>query len=116
MDAQPIKVSPEASDTEPFFEIIDGQRVELPPRSIYAMVVSSRLLHQLGAFAEANSLAEVVGHMLFRLPLERGPNRRPHVAVVTYERWPKRRPIAIADDAWDVVPDMAVEVVSPQDL
>src|SRR5207249_957331 len=43
-------------------------------------------------------------------------NRRPDVAFVTYERWPMNRPIPLTDNAWDVVPDLAVEVSSRHDL
>jgi len=104
------------TENDEFYEIIDGQRVTLPPMSVCATIVSSRLIQKLGNFAASNCLAEVVGTGLFRLPLEEDRSRRPNVAVVTYERWPKHRPIPIADDAWDVVPDLAIEVVSPNDF
>ena len=107
---------PGGTENAALYEIIDGQCVELPPMSAYATIVSSRLVKKLGAFADANDLAEVVGETLFRLPLTGNRNRRPDVAVVTYARWPKNRPIPLADNAWDIVPDMAVEVVSPHDL
>jgi Uma2 family endonuclease len=116
VEPQAVTAFPEAADNESLYEIIDGQRVELPPMSAYATIVSSRLVKKLGAFADANNLAEVVGEVLFRLPLKQIRNRRPDVAVVTYQRWPKGRPIPIPDNAWDVVPDMAVEVISPHDL
>ncbi len=34
---------------------------------------------------------------------------------MSLERWPKDRPIPGEGNAWDVVPDLAVEVVSPND-
>jgi Uma2 family endonuclease len=50
--------------------------------------------------------------MRFRIDRERGLERRPDVAFVSHERWPlDRRPPRTA--AWDVVPDLAVEVISP---
>jgi Uma2 family endonuclease len=104
------------TDSEGLYEIINGERVELPPMSAYATIVSSRLVQKLGGFAAATNLAEVVGETLFRLPLEQNRNRRPDVAVVTYARWPIDRPISYTDNAWNVVPDMAVEVLSPNDL
>ena len=106
----------EITENESLYEIIDGQRVELPPMSAYASIVSSRLGQKLGSFAASNRLAQVAVETLFRLPLQRSRNRRPDVAIVTYERWPIGRPIPFADNAWDVVPDLAVEVVSPHDL
>jgi Uma2 family endonuclease len=54
--------------------------------------------------------------MLFRLPLSVSRSRRPDVAFVTFERWPLSRLIPATDNAWDVVPDLAVEVISPSDL
>jgi Uma2 family endonuclease len=104
------------TENEQLYEIIDGQRVELPPMSAYASIVASLLGQMLGGFAASNRLAQVAVETLFRLPLQKSRNRRPDVAVVTYERWPKGRPIPFADNAWDVVPDLAVEVVSPHDL
>ena len=64
------------------------------------------------------NLGEVVGEVLFRLPLEEdaGRNRRPDVAYVSFDRWPADRPMPGRDNAWDVVPDLAVEVISPTDL
>jgi Uma2 family endonuclease len=50
------------------------------------------------------------------IPNEKGRNRRPDVAFVTFQRWPANRSQPVDDNAWDVVPDLAVEVVSPHDL
>ena len=49
---------------------------------------------------------------LFKLFAKPKRQRRPDLAFVSYERWPRDRPIPRAA-AWDVVPDLAVEVVSP---
>jgi Uma2 family endonuclease len=62
-----------------------------------------------------HDLGHPVTEMLFRLPLATARNRRPDGAFVTYGRWPKGRPVP-TDNAWDVVPDLAVEVTSPTDL
>lgn len=98
------------------YEIVDGQRVELPPMSIYAARIASLLGRKLGDFSEAQGLGETVVEGLFRLPLPKDRNRRPDVAFVSYKSWPKSRPMPESDNAWDVVPDLAVEVVSPTDL
>jgi hypothetical protein len=39
-------------DDEPLYEIIDGQRVELPPMSILACRVASRLMGKMGLFLD----------------------------------------------------------------
>ena len=52
---------------------------------------------------------------LFRLRSEPNLQRRPDAAFVSFDRWPKAWRIPQAN-AWDVVPDLAVEVVSPTNL
>ena len=111
------KSANEPGDDE-FYEIIDGRRIEIPPMSAYSSTIASRFVRKMGAFVDERSLGEVVGEVLFRLPLEedRKRNRRPDVAYVSYDRWPSNRPRPTRDNAWDVVPDLAVEVTSPNDL
>ena len=101
---------------EALYEIIDGQRVELPPMSVYATWIACSLSGELDFFSRTHPIGRPFMEMLFHLPLNGSRNRRPDVAFVTYERWPKSRPIPATDNAWDVVPDLAVEVTSPHDL
>jgi len=98
------------------YEIIDGQRVELPPMSAFASRIASRLVNKINAFAETHDLGEAVTETLFRLPAPRERNRRLDVAFISHNRWPKRRPQRVRDNAWDVVPDLAIEVISPTDF
>jgi Uma2 family endonuclease len=100
---------------EPLYEVINGQRVELPPMGIYATLIASKLQSRMGPFAEGNKLGTVVTEALFILDPERDLRRRPDVAFVSAQRWPLDRPIPEAGD-WAVVPDLAVEVISPNDL
>jgi Uma2 family endonuclease len=53
-----------------------------------------------------------MSEMLFLLNRQAGLERRPDVAFVSYRRWPASRKIP-KQAAWDVVPDLAIEVVSP---
>src|SRR5258708_2279697 len=103
-------------DAEPLYEIVDGQRSELPPMSFHAGRIASWLLSVMAPFARANSLGEVVVDVLFKFPLPVDRNRRPDVAFVSYSRWPKGRVSKGGQNAWEVVPDLAIEVVSPNDL
>jgi len=41
--------------------------------------------------------------------------RRPDVAFVSYQRWAKDQDLS-SGNGWEVVPDLAVEVISPTDL
>ena len=101
-----------------FHEIVDGRRIEAAPMSAYAAKVASRLSRRLGDFADAGCLGEVIVEGLFRIPLDEDckRNRRPDVAFVSFERWPAAKPQPQLENAWDVVPDLAVEVISPTDL
>src|SRR5206468_3707014 len=53
----------------------------------------------------------VVIEMLFRLEPAQPLDRRPDLAYVSFQRWPQR--VIPAGNAWEVAPDLAVEVISP---
>jgi Uma2 family endonuclease len=114
----PLPAAPSeiASIDDALYEIIDGQRVELPPMSVYALVVANRLAYRLNVAAAAQDIGAAYVETLFNLPLPVERKRRFDVAYVSYQRWPKDRPVPLAGNAWDVVPDIAVEVSSPSDL
>lgn len=103
-------------DSEALYEIIDGQRVELTPMSTLAAILAFDLVYFLSAFVRAQNLGRMASEAMFRLPLNGGRSRRPDGAFVSYQRWAKDRPIPGRGDAWDVVPNLAIEVVSPNDL
>jgi Uma2 family endonuclease len=116
MLTEPVPVAaPPSREDEPLFEIIDGQRVELPPMSQFAARLGSRLHTKLATYNETRDLGETVVEVLFRLPQEKDRNRRPDVAFVSYKRWPKGKPSKPTENAWPVMPDLAVEIVSPTD-
>ena len=94
------------------FEIINGMRVESPPMGAYQSVLASYLLEIVGPFARTNNLGRVVSETLFQLDRQGQLQRRPDVSFVSYQRWPKNRPIP-ETNAWDVVPELAIEVNSP---
>jgi Uma2 family endonuclease len=96
------------------YEIIDGQRVRTPPMGVFAAWTAFELARHLGNFAVAN-LGRTMTEALFHLPAPINRDRRPDVAFVSYQRWAKNRPIPRTDNAWDVVPNLVAEVVSPTD-
>jgi len=101
------------STDESLYEISAGQRVELPPMSAYEVFLASRLLVLLEPFTR--TLGRVVTEMLFRLDPSGNLQRRPDVAFVSYQRWPANRRIP-RTNAWDVVPELVIEVISPTNL
>jgi len=52
--------------------------------------------------------------MLFDLGATIQRKRRPDVAFVSYDRWPQQQRVPHTE-AWEVVPNLAVEVVSRTD-
>ncbi len=100
---------------EPLYEVVNGRRVELPPMSAYSTLIASRIVQELGPYAKARRLGTVVAEMLFILDPVLNLRRRPDVAFVSAERWPLSREIPEVGD-WEVVPDLAIEAVSPHDL
>jgi Uma2 family endonuclease len=105
----------DARSDPPLFEIIDGVRVELPMSALNDWL-GSKLLVFLASLIQPKKLGEVVHEVLFALPLkDRARSRRPDLAFVSYARWPEDRPIPPGGDAWEVVPDLTIELLSPND-
>jgi len=115
--AAPVPRSgPQGNDYEPLFEIIDGKHVELPPMSILASRVTSILHGLLGHYLHGNPVGEALMETLFHLPLPVDRNRRPDVAFVSEQTIAAAPPQLGSENAWAVLPELMVEVVSPNDL
>lgn len=78
---------------------------------VYESVVGSSLNTSLDSFARAHACGRAISETLFDFGPAL-PQRRPDVAYVSYERWPRKRRVP-RTQAWSVVPDLAVEVISP---
>src|SRR5439155_27091899 len=111
---EPVDRATKPAVEEALYEVVDGQRVELPPMSSYATWIASRLQTRLDSFAELRKLGTVVDEMLFIFDAQRDIRRRPDVAFVSAARWPLDQPVPKTGD-WEVVPDLAIEVISPND-
>jgi Uma2 family endonuclease len=103
------QVSPPDSDA--LYEVVNGRRVELPPMGAFETDLASDLGAYLRQFTRRR-LGRAVNEMLFLLDREPDLQRRPDVAFVSYDRWPRHRRVPTTA-AWEVVPELAVEVVSP---
>jgi Uma2 family endonuclease len=115
--AEPGAIQPATllSDDE-YYEIIDGQRVELPPMSLLATLAASDLQAAINIFGKQHKLGQGVMETLFQLPPPVNRLRRPDVAFVSFQRWAADRSMSLKANAWEVVPDLAIEVISPSDL
>ena len=96
------------------YEVVDDQVVELAPMGAYEVWIATWLVTRLASFARQHQLGRAVQEMLFDLTSTTGRKRRPDVAFVSFERWPRQRRIP-RTEAWEVVPSLAVEVVSCTD-
>ncbi len=99
-------------DADSLYEVVDGRRVEKPPTGTFQIFVTAILDQVLGTYASSNQLGRVFPEMLFRINPAGSPIRRPDIAFVSYERWPRERKVN-SDNGWDVIPDLAIEVISP---
>lgn len=96
--------------SESLYEVVDEQIVEKIMGALQIQTAMS-LVFPLAAFAREHKLGAVDMEMLFLI--QRSPKlmRRPDVSFVSRDRWPIDV-LAPDTEAWDVVPDLAVEVVS----
>jgi Uma2 family endonuclease len=95
---------------EPLYEIENGRRVEPLPMGAYETLVASGLLGYLIQYCQKKKFGRAVNEMLFDL-VAVNRHRRPDVAIVSYKRWPRARRVP-STEAWEVIPDLAVEIVS----
>jgi Uma2 family endonuclease len=106
----PTAIAPIIPD-DMLYEVVDGQVVE-KKMSARETEIASILVGMLTPYLRTNRLGKVVGEMLFRINLENDLRRRPDVAFVSHARWPFNRRVPDVP-VWDMVPDLAIEVVSP---
>jgi Uma2 family endonuclease len=97
------------------YEIVDGQYLELPPMSAKASLLAVEIEFHLNMYGRSHERGIAAPEVLIKLPLNRTRNRRPDAIFVSYARWGKNRPIPDSN-AWEVLPEICVEVVSPTDL
>jgi len=93
------------------FEVVNGRVVEKPPMGALEVFLTATLMRWLAPFVDEAHLGCVVPEMLFLLEDSPELKRRPDLAFVSAERWPIGRRVP-RTEAWDVIPDLAVEVIS----
>jgi Uma2 family endonuclease len=101
-------------DEDVLYEVVDNQVVELAPLGAYEVWIATVLVARLATFVTQHQLGRAVQEMLFDLAVATGRKRRPDVAFVSSSRWPLTRRIPRVE-AWEVVPNLAIEVVSRSD-
>jgi Uma2 family endonuclease len=101
-------------DEDALYEVVDNQVVKLAPMGAYEVWLATVLAARLETFAQQHQLGRAVQEMLFDLTVATGRKRRPDVAFVSFDRWSLTRRMP-RTDAWEVVLNLAVEVVSRTD-
>ena len=95
------------------YELIRGELIEMPPTSLEHGIIAARFGRRMGNFAEEHDLGHGVAADT-GVNVERNPDtvRAPDYGFISYERMaepPSPRGYA------DVIPDLVLEVVSPND-
>jgi Uma2 family endonuclease len=109
-----IEVEAPTIEPDEHYEVVDGRIVEKPPLGAQEGGIASLFVEAMGPFARSNRLGRVVAEVLFVLEEGLRLRQRPDVAYVSGERWPVNRRIP-RETAWNVIPDLAVEITSPTD-
>jgi Uma2 family endonuclease len=104
----PAHLDPDAAK---FYEVVDGQIVKNPPMGARESIIASYLVALIDPIARSGRLGRVVAETLFWIDRTTKLKRRPDVAFVSTKRWPMKRPVP-RTEAWDVIPDLTVEVIS----
>ena len=99
-----------ALDPDKLYELVDGQPEEKDMPGARHSGICARLTIQLGIYLTANQLGRLYVEGSFQI----GANERiPDVAFVSAERIPSE---GEPDTKWSMPPDLAVEIISPNDL
>jgi len=97
-------------DPDKLYEIVNGQPEEKEMPGARHGGICGRLARKLGGFIETNELGELYPETSFQI----GQNERiPDLAFVSAARIP---PEGEPETKWPMAPDLAVEVISPNDL
>ena len=109
---RPTDDDPATIAYEDAYEIVDGQVVERPEMSEDSVEIASILQGILGPFVRRQKLGRAIVEPRFKLKPKQ--QRRPDLAFISAAKWPLGRR-APSQAAWDLVPDLAVEVISTND-
>jgi Uma2 family endonuclease len=111
--------SPSSSQLDPalvppgdiLYEVVNGRIVETPPMGSHESGIANLLAELLNEEARKDRLGRAFVELLFLIDVDQNLKRRPDLAFVLAARWPFRKQVP-EGEAWEMVPDLAVEVVS----
>jgi Uma2 family endonuclease len=94
------------------YEVVNGERREVPRMGVLAGLIATILSSYLTVFARQHRRGMVFGEVLFNLGAGRS-QRRPDIAFVSRERIPQDFNLAEDPPVLNIVPNLAIEVISP---
>jgi Uma2 family endonuclease len=106
----PVPLPPEPPG-DILYEVVDGQ-IQEKAVGIHQSLIAGILVEFLAPFVRAHKLGRVIPEGVFLIDRQTGLQRRPDVAFVSKSRWPLKDPLPDTA-AWQVAPDLAIEVNSP---
>ena len=106
-----VEVDLDVLPDDALYEVIDGRVVE-KVMGADSLEVASILHIHLGPFVSQADLGRTIVELVIRI--DRKTQYRPDVSFISNERWPVQRKVP-RKGAWDVIPDLAVEVISETD-
>lgn len=101
----------ESQALDKLYEVVNGEVVEQPPMGAYAQLVALHLYDSLQPFVGQMGLGRAFLETLFLLNRDPRLERRPDVSFASRERLHGKRPPYRG--AYELVPNLAVEVSSP---
>ena len=93
------------------YELVEGKLVEKQVGA-QQVEIANILGEWIGSFARPRRLGRALVEMVFRIDPAKNLQRRPDAAFVSDARWPFRKRVPDVP-VWDMVPDLAIEVISP---
>ena len=103
------------AEPEGLYEVVNGKVVEKPAMGVFETWFASELFGWLQRSPGIQEHGRALSEMLFLLDAANDLKRRPDLAFVSHERWARNRPVP-RTAAWEVIPDLAIEIISPTNL
>ena len=107
----PAAAVPMVIPDDMLYEVVDRKLVE-KIAGASELEIAGILDQNLGMFARTHRLGRVLIEFVFRIDQAKDLQRRPDVSFVSHARWPFHRKVPNVA-VWDMVPDLAIEIVSP---
>lgn len=108
---EPIQAIEAVPPADMLYEIVDGQFVEKHVGA-YELELAWLLQDLISPYLREHRLGRLMMEPIFDLRPAVPHARRPDLAFISFQRWPREQR-ANRGPSWRVVPELAVEIVSP---